>query len=87
MPARCLETPLRQHRAGGEREQLALARGNRRADQSDDEREMRGERRRAGNAGVEEAPQHDLGQRQDHDAERGERGDEILRLARPAPVA
>ena len=39
---------------------------------------MRGQRRRAGNPGVEEAPQHYLTQWQEHDAERRDGRDGVF---------
>ena len=71
-------SPLRHHRASREGEQLAFARRNRPAGHSEDEREVRGERRRAGDAGAEEPSQHDLGERQHHDADGGDRRDKIF---------
>jgi hypothetical protein len=64
---------------------FAVARGDRRTDQPKDEREVRGERCSAGNTGVEESPQHDLRDRQDRDAQRRERGDEVFDLGGERP--
>ncbi len=55
--------PGGQQRAGGQRQQPVVAGGQRAAEQRHDQREVLDERRAAGNARVE-APQHDLGDRQ-----------------------
>ncbi len=55
--------PRRQQRSGCERQQTVVARGQRAAEQRHHQREVLHEGRAAGDAGVE-APQHDLGDRQ-----------------------
>ena len=77
---------FRQERAGREREQLAFPRRDGRADEADDERQMRREGRAAGDAGAEEPAQHDFRERQHHDADRGQRAPEDLPRARSGPA-
>ena len=75
-------TALRQELAGGEREELAFTRGDGRAEQPDPQREVLRERRGAGDARAEDAPDGDLGERQDHDPAERERGQNVLGASR-----
>ena len=72
------DAALGQELAGGEREELAFARRDGGAEQADPQREVERERRRAGNPGADDAAQHDLGQRQQHDAAEGERRERVF---------
>ena len=76
---------LGQELARGEREQLAVARGDGRAEHADPERQVLRERRGAGNAGLEESPRGDLRERQQHDAGEGGGGENVLRAERKRP--
>ena len=67
-----------QELAGGEREQLAFARGDGRAEQADPEREVQRERRRRRDARCRQAAAARSRERQQHDAAERERGEEVL---------
>ena len=63
---------LGQELAGREREELAFARGDGRAEQPDPEGQVLGDRPRSGDAAAQELPGKDLGKRQHHDAAESE---------------
>ena len=74
-----------QELAGGEREELPVARGDRGAEQADPQVRFSVNGCRAGNPGADDASKHDLAQRQQHDAAEGERGEGVLGASRNGP--
>jgi hypothetical protein len=83
---RVLQATLRDHRAGRESQQPAFARGYRRADQSQHEREMRNQGCRARNARGENAPQHHFRDRQDRDADDRQCRDGVFSVGGECPL-
>ncbi len=83
---------LRDERAGGEREQLVVARGNRRAKKRDPEDEMLNDGTGGGNADTEHAPRRNFQQGQHNHPRERSRGNQIFDEAeraahRAAPAA
>ena len=76
------DATLGEELAGGEREELALARRDGRAEQAHPQRQIQRERGSAGDSGVGDATKHDLAQRQQHDAAEGERREGVLGASR-----
>jgi hypothetical protein len=64
--------------AGGECQELALARGDGGAEQPDPQGQVLRKRCGSGNAGAEQPPDDDLGQRQQHDAAERERRQDVF---------
>ena len=74
------DAPLREELAGGEREQLAFARGDRRAQHAEPQRERGRVGARAGDRRHEELARRDLDERDQHDPAQREAGDAVLGL-------
>src|SRR3989442_2474445 len=70
--------PLWNERAGGERQQLPFARGDRGAEEADPEREVLNDRAGPGNAAAEEPARDDLAERQNDHHQQRTRRDHVL---------